>query len=381
MALRGIRVLEMAGLAPAPYCGMVMADFGATVIRVDKPHGLDADRLGRGKRSVILDMKKPEGRSILKKMCVRTDVLIEPYRRGVMEKLGLGPNELMKENPRLIYARLTGFGQSGPFADMAGHDINYLALSGLLSLLGRKEDRPTPPINLLADFAGGGLMCAFGITLSLFERSKSGQGQVIDANMVEGAAYTGAWLYTSRDMWIWGKPRGCNWLDSGAHFYDTYETSDGRYMAVGAIEPQFYHQFISLLGLNPEEVGQFDDFDAMKKLIQDQFKKKTVTDWMEVFDGKDACVTPVLTLDEAPLHRHNTERESFIPSTTADGQFEPRPAPHLSRTPGIVAKGTTSPQTGQHTIEVLDELGYTQSEIEHFLLDGVVKQAKEKSHL
>nr|XP_053642964.1 alpha-methylacyl-CoA racemase-like isoform X2 [Cherax quadricarinatus]XP_053642973.1 alpha-methylacyl-CoA racemase-like isoform X2 [Cherax quadricarinatus]XP_053642980.1 alpha-methylacyl-CoA racemase-like isoform X2 [Cherax quadricarinatus]XP_053642987.1 alpha-methylacyl-CoA racemase-like isoform X2 [Cherax quadricarinatus] len=378
MALHGIRVIEMAGLAPAPFCGMIMADFGASVIRVDKPRTPDIDRLGRGKHSIVLDVKKPEGRNIVKRICTNADVLIEPYRRGVMEKMGLGPEELMKTNPRLIYARLTGFGQSGPSADMAGHDINYVALSGLLSLLGRREGPPTPPINLLADFAGGGLMCALGIALALFERSKSGQGQVIDANMVEGAAYTGTWLYASRDLQIWGKSRGCNLLDSGSHFYDTYETSDGRYMAVGAIEPQFYEQLISLLGLNIEEVGQFDDFSAMKKIITDKFKEKTQEEWTKVFAGKDACVTPVLTLDEAPLHPHNAQRGSFIPSSTP-GYFEPGPAPRFSRTPGTA--GTAAPKCGQHTLEILAQLGYSKDEIEQLLLNEVAIVAKEKAHL
>nr|XP_053643019.1 alpha-methylacyl-CoA racemase-like isoform X6 [Cherax quadricarinatus] len=313
MALHGIRVIEMAGLAPAPFCGMIMADFGASVIRVDKPRTPDIDRLGRGKHSIVLDVKKPEGRNIVKRICTNADVLIEPYRRGVMEKMGLGPEELMKTNPRLIYARLTGFGQSGPSADMAGHDINYVALSGLLSLLGRREGPPTPPINLLADFAGGGLMCALGIALALFERSKSGQGQVIDANMVEGAAYTGTWLYASRDLQIWGKSRGCNLLS-------------------------FY----------------------------------------QVFAGKDACVTPVLTLDEAPLHPHNAQRGSFIPSSTP-GYFEPGPAPRFSRTPGTA--GTAAPKCGQHTLEILAQLGYSKDEIEQLLLNEVAIVAKEKAHL
>nr|XP_053642995.1 alpha-methylacyl-CoA racemase-like isoform X3 [Cherax quadricarinatus] len=330
MALHGIRVIEMAGLAPAPFCGMIMADFGASVIRVDKPRTPDIDRLGRGKHSIVLDVKKPEGRNIVKRICTNADVLIEPYRRG------------------------------------------------LLSLLGRREGPPTPPINLLADFAGGGLMCALGIALALFERSKSGQGQVIDANMVEGAAYTGTWLYASRDLQIWGKSRGCNLLDSGSHFYDTYETSDGRYMAVGAIEPQFYEQLISLLGLNIEEVGQFDDFSAMKKIITDKFKEKTQEEWTKVFAGKDACVTPVLTLDEAPLHPHNAQRGSFIPSSTP-GYFEPGPAPRFSRTPGTA--GTAAPKCGQHTLEILAQLGYSKDEIEQLLLNEVAIVAKEKAHL
>ncbi|XP_045625276.1 alpha-methylacyl-CoA racemase isoform X2 [Procambarus clarkii] len=336
MALCGLRVVEMAGLAPAPFCGMIMADFGASVIRVDKPNTPDVDRLGRGKRSIVLDVKKQEGRSIVEKLCSNADVLIEPYRAGVMEKMGLGPKELMKDNPKLIYARLTGFGQSGPYADMAGHDINYLALSG--------------------------------------------QGQVIDANMVEGAAYTGAWMYSSRDLWVWGKGRGCNWLDSGAHFYETYETSDGRYMAVGAIEPQFYDQLISLLGLSTDKVGQFDDFDAMKIIIKNRFKEKTQEEWTKIFDGKDACVTPVLSLDEAPVHPHNAKRGSFIPSSLP-GNFEPGPAPRLSRTPGIVVLGTKPPRVGQHTVEVLVELGYSKQDIDQLLLHEVAKVTREKAHL
>ncbi|XP_064093870.1 alpha-methylacyl-CoA racemase-like [Macrobrachium nipponense] len=379
MALRGTRVVELAGLAPAPFCGMILSDFGANVIRVDKPKGPHIDRSGRGKRSVVLDLKKPEGINIVKRMCAKADVLIEPYRPGVMEKIGLGPVELMKENPKLIYARLTGFGQTGPYANMAGHDINYVAISGLLSMLGRKEGKPTPPINLLADFAGGGLMCAFGIALALLERSNSGLGQVIDANMVEGAAYTGSWLYASRDLYIWGKPRGCNWLDSGVHFYDTYETSDGKYMAVGAIEPQFYQQFISLLGLTTGDVGQLDDPDEMKKIIGKRFSEKTQEEWTKVFEGKDACVTPVLSMDEAPNHPHNVDRGSFIKAS--DGHFEPRPAPLLSRTPGIVIEGAIAPKVGQHTCEVLSELGYSKQDIADLIQKDIAEQLKEKANL
>ncbi|KAK4314263.1 hypothetical protein Pmani_014416 [Petrolisthes manimaculis] len=298
MVLRGVRVVELAGLAPAPFCGMIFADFGANVVRIDRPNAPDIDRLGRGKRSIILDLKKPQGVGIVKKLCASADVLIEPYRRGVMEKMGLGPNILTKDNPRLIYARLTGYGQDGPFADMAGHDINYLSLTGLLSMLGRKEGPPTPPINLLADFAGGSLICALGISLALLERTTSGMGQIVDANMVEGTAYTGSWVYSSQDISrLWGKSRGCNLLDSGAHFYNTYETKDGRYMAVGAFEPQFYYQMITLLGLDPDLVGQMDDFDSMKKVLEDKFKEKNQKEWTE---------------------------------------YEPRPAPYLSRTPGSV---------------------------------------------
>lgn len=380
MALRGVKVVEMAGLAPAPFCGKILADFGASVIRVDKTKAPDVDRLCRGKRSLAVDLKKPEGIGLVKKLCKGADVLIEPYRRGVMEKIGLGPKELMKDNPGLIYARLTGFGQAGPYADMAGHDINYVAISGLLSMLGRKDGPPTPPINLLADFAGGGLMCSLGITLALLERSRSGKGQVIDCNMVEGAAYVGAWLYTSRDLNIWKQQRGTGWLDSGAHFYDTYETLDGRYMAVGAVEPHFYHEFVTLLGLDPDEVGQFDDFDEMKLVIQKRFKERTQEDWCKVFDGKDACVTPVLTRDEAPHHPHNADRKSFVPTGT-EGQYEPVPAPRLSRTPGSIIEDAKSPVIGQHTLEILSELGYSQEDIKGLIQAKAVMQAKEKSRL
>lgn len=381
MALRGIRVVEMAGLAPAPFCGMIMADFGASVIRIDKTAGPDQDRLGRGKRSLALDLKKPEGVSVARKLCGSADVLIEPFRRGVMEKLGLGPDTLTKDNPGLIYARLTGFGQSGPCADMAGHDINYVALTGLLSMLGRKDGPPTPPINLLADFAGGGLMCALGITLALLERSKSGQGQVIDANMVEGAAYVGSWIYSSQGMMLWGKPRGENWLDSGAHFYDTYETSDGRHMAVGAIEPQFYQELLTLLGLDPDEVGQFDEPDDMKKIISARFREKTQAEWTKIFEGKDACVTPVLSMEEAPHHPHNVSRNSFTPSVYCPGRYEPRPAPLLSRTPATLPPGIKAPRIGEHTTEILTEAGYSREAIEKLLAEKIVIEAKMKGKL
>lgn len=381
MALVRIRVVEMAGLAPAPFCGMILADFGANVIRIDKTRGPDQDRLGRGKRSVALDLKKPEGINVARKLCSSADVLIEPFRRGVMEKLGLGPETLFKDNPGLIYARLTGFGQSGPCADMAGHDINYVALSGLLSMLGRKGAPPTPPINLLADFAGGGLMCALGITLALLERSKSGKGQVIDANMVEGAAYVGSWIYSSQGAFLWGKPRGENWLDSGAHFYDTYETSDGRHMAVGAIEPQFYEELISLLGLDAEEVGQFDEPEEMKKILTAKFKEKTQAEWSKVFEGKDACVTPVLTMEEAPHHPHNVARNSFIPSVYSPDRYEPRPAPILSRTPATLPPGLRAPQIGEHTIEILTEAGYSKKAIEELLTGRIAADAKNKAKL
>ncbi|KAG5834091.1 hypothetical protein ANANG_G00257580 [Anguilla anguilla] len=241
MALAGVRVIELAGLAPAPFCGMVLADFGARVIRVDRTKvAMAMDKQARGKQSVALNLKKPQGVAVLKRLCLQSDVV----RTGVMEKLGLGPDELLQENPRLVYARLTGFGQCGSYATSAGHDINFLAMSGLLSMLGRPADDPQPPLNLLADFAGGGLMCALGITLALLERHASGRGQVIDASMVEGAAYMGSFVWKSRAIGLWNRPRGQNMLDGGAPYYGTYLTADGKHMAVGAVEPQFYDQLL-----------------------------------------------------------------------------------------------------------------------------------------
>jgi len=247
--------------------------------------------------------------------------------------------------------------------------------------LGRKDGPPTPPINLLADFAGGGVMCALGIVLALLERTKSGAGQVIDANMVEGAAYVGSWMYSSQDLWVWGKGRGNNMLDSGAHFYDTYETSDGRYMACGAVEPHFYHQMITLLGLDPEEIGQFDDYDEMKEVIATTFKQKTQEEWCSVFDGKDACVTPVLSMDEAPHHPHNAARNSFVKSSEGKGNYTPRPAPLLSRTPGQVLDTSTSLRFGQHTQVILEEIGFSKVEIEKLITSKIVAQVVEASKL
>ncbi|NXS20616.1 AMACR racemase, partial [Mystacornis crossleyi] len=246
MALSGVRVLELAGLAPAPLCGMILADFGAQVVRVDRlsQYTVATDVQARGKRSLSLNLKRPQGAAALRRLCGGADVLIEPFRHGVMEKLGLGPDVLLRENPRLIYARLTGFGQTGKYAKSAGHDINYLALSGVLSKLGRKNENPCAPLNILADFAGGGVMCAMGIVIALFERARSGRGQVIDASMVEGVAYLSSFLWKSQNLGLWSQPQGENMIDGGAPFYETYRTSDGKFMAVGALEPQFYEQLI-----------------------------------------------------------------------------------------------------------------------------------------
>ncbi|CAF97174.1 unnamed protein product [Tetraodon nigroviridis] len=374
MALAGVRVIELAGLAPAPFCGMILADFGAKVIRVDRTKGaVSVDTQARGKRSVAINLKTSEGVAVLKKLCVRSDVVLEPYRKGVMEKLGLGPTELLRENPRLIYARLTGYGQSGSYATAAGHDINYLALSGLLSRLGRSEEKPYAPLNLVADFAGGGLTCALGIVLALLERTKSGKGQVIDASMVEGAAYVGSFVWKSRSIGLWDRPRGRNMLDSGAPFYDTYQTSDGKYVAVGAIEPQFYRQLLKGLDLEAAELPDqmsFSHWPELTKIFAGRFASKTQAEWSKIFDGTDACVTPVLSFEEVSSHPHNRERASFIKD--ASGQESPRPAPLLSRTPAEPGCAL-DPAIGEHTAEVLQEFGFRPSDIDRMLAAGVVE--------
>uniref|UniRef100_A0ABI0P159 Solute carrier family 45 member 2 n=2 Tax=Bos TaxID=9903 RepID=A0ABI0P159_BOVIN len=319
MALRGITVVELAGLAPVPFCGMVLADFGAQVVRVDRPAARSGpSRLARGKRSLVVDLKQPRGAAVLRRLCARADVMLEPFRPGVMEKLQLGPEILQKENPRLIYARLSGFGQSGRFSKMAGHDINYLALSGVLSRIGRSGENPYAPLNLLADFGGGGLMCAMGIIMALFERTRSGKGQVIDASMVEGTAYLSSFMWKTQETGLWEQPRGQNMLDGGAPFYTTYRTADGGFMAVGAIEPQFYELLIKGLGLKSDELPNqlsMKDWPEMKKKFADIFAKKTKAEWCQIFDGTDACVTPVLTFEEVTHHGHNKDRGSFITDT------------------------------------------------------------------
>lgn len=382
MPLKGIKVLELAGLAPGPFCGMILAEFGASVIKVDKISGSYGivDSLGHGKRSLALNLKTHEGVNIFKKLSNKSDVLIDPYRPGVMEKIKLGPKELMKINKKLIYARLTGFGQTGPYANMAGHDINYLALSGLLSLFGRYGQKPIPPINLAADFGGGGLMCAFGIMLALFERSKSNIGQVIDTSMVDGSAYLGSWLFRSQQVpGLWGNPRGRNMLDSGTHFYETYETKDKQYICVGALEPQFYEIFLEKLGLSSDEVPQYDKFEENREKLEKIFKQKSQAEWCAIFDGTDACVTPVLNLKDVTVHPHNKERHTF--TTENYNSVIPNPAPRLSRTPGMSKGREKNPEPGEHTIEILTELNLKSEDIANLVANGIVNQGTKRSML
>ncbi|XP_008324473.2 alpha-methylacyl-CoA racemase isoform X1 [Cynoglossus semilaevis] len=382
MALSGVRVIELAGLAPAPFCGMILADFGAKVIRVDRTKAsMDLDKQARGKLSVAINLKTPKGVDLLRKLCVHSDVVIEPYRKGVMEKLGLGPQEMLKENPRLIYARLTGYGQTGLYANAAGHDINYLAMSGLLSRLGRSGEKPYAPLNLLADFAGGGLTCALGIVLALLERTRSGRGQIIDSSMVEGAAYVGSFIWKSGSIGLWSRSRGENMLDSGAPFYDTYQTSDGKYVALGAIEPQFYQQLLKGLELDDKKLPpqmSFNDWPEVRRIFTERFASKTQAEWLRIFDGTDACVTPVLSFEEVSSHPHNQERGSFVKDSC--GEESPRPAPVLSRTPAE-PNLTSEPVIGQHTVRVLEEYGFAPGDISSMLEAGVIECSASKAKL
>lgn len=377
--LDGIKVIEMAGLAPSPYCGMILADFGADVVIVDRPSTgapeipniMAKNPFDRGKRSMRVDLKTEEGNAVVRQMIQRYDVLLEPYRPGVMEKLGLGPDEAMDLNPKLIYARLTGWGQNGPYASMAGHDINYIAISGALSLFRRKGEKPLPPCNLLGDFAGGGMLCAMGILLALIERSTSGSGQVVDAAMVDGATNISTFFWGLLGNHLMTLDIGTNMLDSGAPYYQTYETADGRFMSVGAIEGRFYAELLKGLDIDPSTLPDQHDmgrWPEMRNRFAEVFKTKARDDWAGIFDGKDACVAPILDMDEVDNHRHNKQRDLLV---EVDGVCQPAPAPRLSRTPGSVQRPGTP--RGSETREILKELGYTKENIEGLLQNNVVE--------
>jgi len=336
--LSGVKVVELAGLAPAPFGCMVMADLGAEVIRVDRASAGDGltppdGPLDRGKHTIKLNLKDPADLEQLNALVAKADVFVEGFRPGVAERLGIGPADFEKVNPRLIYGRMTGWGQEGPLASTAGHDINYIALTGALDLVGRAGERPVPPANIIGDFAGGGMLLALGVISALYERERSGKGQVIDAAMVDGASLYTAFMHGMHANGLWNQPRGENALDGGAPFYDTYECADGKYVAVGCVEYPFYVQMLAALGIDdPELPFQLDSngWAQLKSVIGAKFKERTRDEWAEVFAGSDACVTPVLTPWEAHEHKHNAERDAFI---EVNGLRQPAPAPRFSRTP------------------------------------------------
>lgn len=378
--LAGFRILEMAGIGPGPFCAMMLADMGAEVIRIDRASGrarsieVDArlDVTARGRQSLALDLKRPEAVQTVLRLCRDADALLEGFRPGVMERLGLGPEACMGVNPRLVYGRMTGWGQTGPLAQTAGHDINYLAISGMLHLFGRAAERPSPPLNLVADMGGGGLMLAFGVLCALLERVRTGRGQVLDAAMSEGAALLATSVFAQKAMGWWQEERGSNLLDTGAHFYEVYATQDGGHMAVGAIEPQFYELLLRGLGLDPKTLPAQMDRSAwpvMKLRFVEIFGRRTRAEWSQVFAGTDACVSPVLTPEEALHHPQAVARGSFQRS---GGAVHPVAVPRLARprtTPLSVP-----PLPGAQSGPVLRSFGFSEEEISQLRSCGAVAE-------
>ena len=362
--LAGIRVIELAGLGPSPFCAMLLADLGADVIRVDRPgssalFGLERVTC-RNRKSLGLDLKEASAVDVLLGLVETADVLIEGMRPGVAERLGIGPEVCAQRNRRLVYSRMTGWGQQGPLADHAGHDINYVALSGALDAIGPADGKPVPPLNLVADFGGGALYLAMGILAALVERESSGQGEVVDAAMVDGAASLMTMFHEFRNMGMWNLERGTNLLDGGVPFYDVYGMSDGGYMAVGALEPKFYVQFVERLGLESVDPATQYDRSTWPELADKfarRFAERTREEWSAVFEGSDSCVTPVLSIDEAPGHPHNVSRGSYV---QVDGGTQPAPAPRFSRS--VAEAPESAPVAGEHTDEVLAELGFSASQ-------------------
>lgn len=344
--LHGLKVIEMPAIGPAPFCGMLLADLGADVLRIDRTGDVDLglpvepkyELLGRGKRSLALDLKDVQAIPLVLDLIGKADVLIEGFRPGVMERLGLGPDVALAKNPKLVYGRMTGWGQEGPMAMAAGHDINYIALTGALHAIGNKDGKPVPPLNLVGDFGGGSLYLAMGILAALFERLQSGKGQVIDAAMVDGAASLMTLFYGLKGAGMWSDVRGANMLDSGAPWYDSYECRDGGHVAIGSIEGKFYVELIEKLGLDPAILPKQHDrkrWPSLRAAIAAAFRTKTRDEWCAIMEGSDICFAPVLGLDEAPKHPHMATRETFV---SPDGVIQPAPAPRFSRTPGGIAR-------------------------------------------
>ncbi|HYD09676.1 MAG TPA: CaiB/BaiF CoA-transferase family protein [Acidimicrobiales bacterium] len=375
--LSGYKVIELAGIGPGPFCGMMLADMGAEVIRVDRaqnvmggdPANPPSGVLERGRKSIGVDLKNPDGIEAVLKLVEGADVIFEGFRPGVTERLGLGPDVCLARNPKIVYGRMTGWGQDGPYAQAAGHDINYIALAGALHPIGHAGGKPVAPLNLVGDFGGGGMLLAYGIVCALLESQKSGKGQVIDAAMVDGAAILTAMFYGMRPFHT--TERGTNLLDTGAHFYDTYETADGEHISLGSIEPQFYAELRRLAELTDDEWNaQMDrgQWPALKVKIAEVFKKKTRDEWNALMEHTDVCYAPVLSLDEAHLHPHNVHRGTF---KTINGVVQPGPAPRFSRTDGEI-QGPPA-HAGQHTDAVLAEFGYSADDIAKLRETGAVK--------
>ena len=367
--LQGIKVVELAGIGPGPMCAMLLSDMGADVIRVDRVQdsGLGIKReprfdlLNRGRRSVAIDVKTPAGRDAVLRLVEQADALIEGFRPGVTERLGLGPEDCAARNPRLVYGRMTGWGQDGPIAHAAGHDINYIALVGALHAVGQKDGPPTIPLNLFGDFGGGALYLAFGIACGIIEARQSGRGQVVDAAMTDGAASLMTMFYGMLGGGAWTDARGSNVVDGGSHFYTVYETKDGKHVSIGSIEAKFYRELLELTGLEGEELPtQFDrdGWEVIRARLADIFKSKTRDEWVAIMEGSDVCFAPVLSLLEAPEHPHNLARKTFV---ELDGVTQPAPAPRFSRTVPEIQRPPAS--RGEHTDEALGDWGFSEQEL------------------
>jgi alpha-methylacyl-CoA racemase len=376
--LQGVKIIEIAGIGPGPFAAMMLADMGAEVVRVDRAQSVtgDFDRpnleiLNRGRRSIGVDLKQPEGVETVMRLVEQADALIEGFRPGVAERLHIGPDACLARNPKLVYGRMTGWGQDGPYAQAAGHDINYIALAGALAHFGRAGTKPTPPINLVGDFGGGGMLMAFGIACGLVESGRSGKGQVIDAAMVDGSAALMAMIWGFKALGIWGD-FGTNVLDTGAPFYDTYETADGKYISLGSLEPQFYAELITRIGLADDvDLGrQMDNttYPELGERFTVLFKTKTRDEWCEILEHTDACFAPVLTMSEAVDHPHIKARNTVVHEYGLD---QPAPAPRFSRTPGAIQRPPAWP--GQHTDEVLADWGFASADVAKLRETGAIK--------
>ncbi|MCP3023683.1 CaiB/BaiF CoA transferase family protein [Cupriavidus basilensis] len=381
--LAGLKVVEMVGIGPAPFCAMMLADQGAEVIRIDRPRPAkpgeapatgagraSCDVTARGRRSLAIDLRKPGAAEVVLDLIAKADVLIEGFRPGVMERLGLGPQPCLARNPALVYGRMTGWGQHGPLAQAAGHDINYIAIGGALHAIGRAGEPPVVPLNYVGDFGGGGMLLAFGVMCAINEARNSGKGQVVDAAMTDGTALLSAMMYGFKAAGRWTSQRGDNLLDGAAHFYDTYACADGKYVAVGAIEPQFYALLRERCGLDdPLFDKQLDKryWPELKARMTTLFLTRTRAQWCELLEGSDACFAPILDWDEAPQHPHNRARETFI---EIDGVMQPAPAPRFSRTPAGVPQAPVEP--GADSEAVLRDWGVTGEVIGGLRRDGVI---------
>jgi alpha-methylacyl-CoA racemase len=380
--LKGYRIIELAGIGPGPFAGMMLADMGADVLRVDRAQAVRegavapvSDVLGRGRRSVGVDLKNPDGRETVLRLVESADALIEGFRPGVTERLGIGPDDCLARNAKLVYGRMTGWGQEGPYAPTAGHDINYIALSGTLAMIGRRGEAPVPPLNLVGDFGGGGMLLAYGVVCGLLEVAQSGKGQVIDAAMVDGAALLAAMMYGLKAAGMWGE-RGTNLLDTGAWFYEVYETSDGKHISFGSIEPQFLEEMLKLTGLSGDvdakgpvpRQGDQSAWPVMKERMAALVRTRTRDEWCEILEGRDACFAPVLDPEEAAAHPHNQVRGTF---TAVDGVLQPAPAPRFSRTPPEVGGPPAAP--GEHTDAALADWGFSQGDIAKLREAGAVR--------